>query len=67
MKPFNIDLYARSAEAALRRIAVAKSLGADDLRSIAREEQHLLKIRYRCNGYIEMQPDQNKARTRPSW
>ena len=66
MKPFNVDLYARSAEKALRRIAVAKSLGADDLRSIAREELHLLKIRYRYNGYIEMQPDQNKARARPN-
>jgi hypothetical protein len=65
MRPFNVDLYARSAEQALRRIAVAKALDADDLREVAYDELAKLKIRYRHNGYIGMQPDQKEARARP--
>ena len=63
MRPFNIELYARSAEAALRRIAVARRLDADDLRDLAHHELAMLKVRYRHNGYIAMQPDQREARS----
>jgi hypothetical protein len=65
MKPFNYDLYARSAEHALRRIAVATQLDADDLRAIAHHELAMLKIRYRHNGYIGMQQDQREAQAHP--
>lgn len=61
MKPFNIELYARSAEAALRRIALARRLDADDLRAVARDELSKLTARYRHNGYISMQADQREA------
>ncbi len=64
MRPFNIDLYARSAETALRRIATAERLDADDLRAIALDELATLKVRYRHNGYVGMQPDQREAQSR---
>jgi hypothetical protein len=66
MKPFNVDLYARSAEQAMRRIAAAKALDADDLRAIAHHELAVLKVRYRHNGHIGMQPDQREAQAKPS-
>ena len=61
MKPFNIELYARSAEEALHQIAAAKRLDADALRTIATNELCKLKFRYRHNGYISIQVDQRAA------
>jgi hypothetical protein len=49
----------------MQRIAAAKALDADDLREIAYHELAMLKVRYRHNGYIGMQPDQREAQARP--
>lgn len=61
MRPFNYNLYARSAERALRRIALAGALDAASLRGVANEELQRLRQRYRNNGYWNMQPDQRAA------
>jgi len=61
MKPFNIELYARSAESALREIAIATAAEADTLRDMARTRLSQLKQRYRHNGYINILPGQRAA------
>ncbi len=61
MRPFNYELYARSAEEALRRIRDATCVDEAGLRGIAAEELHGLKRRYRNNGYWNMQLDQRAA------
>ena len=61
MRPFNTELYARSAEMALRQIAIATAAEADTLRDMARTRLGQMKRRYRHNGYINMQPDQRTA------
>ena len=60
MKPFNFELYARSAETALRQIAAATAVDADFLRDMARTRLAQLRQRYRHNGYRNMQADQRQ-------
>lgn len=58
VRPFNIYLYAQSAEEGLRRIRDAIGVGEDGLRDIAGEELEDLKKRYRHNGYLRVPADQ---------
>jgi hypothetical protein len=61
MRSFNIELYAQSAEGALRRIRDATCVDEDGLRMIAADELHGLKRRYGNNGYWKIQVDQRAA------
>ena len=63
MRAFNIELYARSAEEELRRIAGARRCDADQLREFARDGLGRLKRRYRYNGYAYIRRDQREARS----